>query len=230
MATVVIRVFENIPAITFDDIENVHNPVGIDVNLLTNHFSSDQVMSAMGKSFASTMPSSFSSEFSPETERRLETHEYKDSENVRKLRQLDNLSLLEFRELPLKSFSNFEQAMEWVTEGPLRKYLNKYVLLTPGDYPAQYYIRRAAYKHSYHGKPDSFSSACNKTSCQTYLGQKNHYHMQGFSLTSECISKETNTTLPPRIEKLIRDPFQAFVSLLGPLHISLNAQEDIIEV
>ena len=114
MTTVVIRVFENIPAITFDQTENVQNPVGIDANLLTNHFSSDQVMSAMGKSFSSTMPSSFSSEFfSPETERRrLETHEYKDSENVRKLRQLENLSLLEFRELPLKSFSNFEQAME----------------------------------------------------------------------------------------------------------------------
>ena len=232
MTTVVIRVFENIPAITFDQTENVHNPVGIDANLLTNHFSSDQVMSAMGKSFASTMPSSFSSEFfSPETERRrLETHEYKDSENVRKLRQLENLRLLEFRELPLKSFSNFEQAMEWITEGPLRKYLDKYVLLTPGDYPAQYYVRHVAYRHSYHGKPDSFSSTYNKTSRQTYLGQKNHYHMQGFSLTSECISKETNTTLPPHMETLIRDPFQAFVSLLGPLHISLNAQEDIIEV
>ena len=37
MATIVIRVFENISAIPLGDIENVHNPRGIDAQLVFDH-------------------------------------------------------------------------------------------------------------------------------------------------------------------------------------------------
>ena len=51
------------------------------------------------------MPPSYSEQFfPPETQRRrLETREYQESENVTKMRQLDNLSLVEFKELTLTS-------------------------------------------------------------------------------------------------------------------------------
>ena len=76
MATVVIHVFENIPAIPLGDIENVHNPLGIDAQLVSDHVTSDDVMSIVGNSFASSMPPSYSEQFfAPETQRRLEAHE-----------------------------------------------------------------------------------------------------------------------------------------------------------
>ena len=48
--------------------------------------------------------------------------------------------------------------MKWVTDGSLKKYMEKFVLLTPGDYPTQYYIRCVAYIHIYQGKPNNHTS------------------------------------------------------------------------
>ena len=49
----------------------------------------------------------------------------------------------------LKSLKNFEVALSWVTKSSLKQYMPKYLVLVPGDWPEQFYIRKAVYKSVY---------------------------------------------------------------------------------
>ena len=89
--------------------------------------------------FANVMPAwAREAFFDPQNERsRLQIHNYANSENIRDLRSMDNVELLGMKELPLKSLKNFETALSWVNKS------------RPGDWPAQFYIRKAVYKSVY---------------------------------------------------------------------------------
>ena len=83
------------------------------------------------------------------TTQQLNTHEYQQSENVRKLHYMDNLYLLEFKEMPLKCFSDFKTGMQIFTDSPLKSYLDKFVVILPGDHPMQFFCRQIVYSETY---------------------------------------------------------------------------------
>ena len=75
------------------------------------------------------------------TTQRLNTHEFQQSENVQKLHSMDNLYLLEFKETPLKCFSDFKTGMQVFNDSPLKSYLDRSVVILPGDYPMQFVLQ-----------------------------------------------------------------------------------------
>ena len=69
------------------------------------------------------------------TRQHLNAHEYYQSADIQQLQPFDNLHLLEFKELKLKSMSRFETAISWMLETELKNYLEKYSVMMPGDQP-----------------------------------------------------------------------------------------------
>ena len=55
---------------------------------------------------------------------------------------MDNAMLIDSIELPLKSVSAFYEAVEHANNMGLSLYSSKYLILNPGDCPAQFYIRQ----------------------------------------------------------------------------------------
>ena len=96
-------------------------------------------MQRIAESFASTMPDWIrTSFFDPEMEKqRLSTHMYQQSDDVRTLRSLDNLHLIDFIELTLKGNDGFETVMNNLLKSNLADYMKKYLVLLPRDWPAQ---------------------------------------------------------------------------------------------
>ena len=99
LATLVFRVYPEIKAIKLSGNHKLHNPVGIDDELCVNHITGHENMLLFRNSYVSVMPQWLhESFFDPKmTTQPLNTHEYQQSENVRKLRSMDNLYLLEFK-------------------------------------------------------------------------------------------------------------------------------------
>ena len=67
------------------------------------------------------------------------------SDNVRTMRKMDNLHLVEFAELRLKSMNDFEPAYDIVLSTGLAKYMQKFVLLQPRHWPCKFYCRQFIY-------------------------------------------------------------------------------------
>ena len=85
--------------------------------------------------------------FHPETVRhRLETHQYKESDNVQHMRKLDNLYLVEFQECKLKNINNYKKAMDILFATKVRDYASKYALCILGAWPTQFYLRQIVYE------------------------------------------------------------------------------------
>ncbi|KAL9983834.1 hypothetical protein ACROYT_G006074 [Oculina patagonica] len=181
--TIVIKVIDGIRAIPVQDRSKIHNSVGIDVELLSNHVLSQAFMQKLSCSFVSTLPELSVLFFDPLMERqRLEAHNYHASTVVRSMRSFDDVYLLDFVKLPLKSRENYETSLGLVLQSHLKEYLSKFVVLLPGDWPSQFYPRQIVY--------------------------------------SSCSSGRVGAQL---------DPVTSIVPCMGPLHVDLNADEDIME-
>ena len=207
MATLVFRVYPEIKAIKLTTGNHkLHNPVGIDDELCVNHITGHENMLLFRNSYVSVMPQWLhESFFDPKmTTQRLNTHEYQQSENVRKLRSMDNLYLLEFKEMPLKCFSDFKTGMQIFIDSPLKSYLNKFVVILPGDHPMQFFFRQIVYSETYN-KDNSMQDA------PANIGDKSKAKNEHIAL------------LKPR------NPFQSFAPFIGGLHIQLNAVEDVVQ-
>ena len=84
--------------------------------------------------------------FDPITVRhRLATHQYKESDDVRTLRRLDNLYLIDFKECRLKGVHDYENAQEMLLTTRLRDYASNFALFVLGDWPTQFYLRQIVY-------------------------------------------------------------------------------------
>ena len=59
---------------------------------------------------------------------------------------MDNLRLVEFAELRLKSMNGFEAAYDIALSTGLTKYMQTFVLLQPGDWPCQFYLHQILYQ------------------------------------------------------------------------------------
>ena len=70
--------------------------------------------------------------FQPELERnRLTIREYCESASVRTMRMMENLYLVDFVELQLKSKESFKQAFDIVLKTNIKQYIQKFVLVQP---------------------------------------------------------------------------------------------------
>ncbi len=146
----------------------------------------------------------------------LMAHMYHHSGNMRKLRCLDNLHLVEFCLQPLKSKENFESAMEKLEHTALRKYMEKYAVFFPGDWPAQFYVRQVAYSHcnfdvAQGAQTQGLERYANFPKEHKYFKEANH----PFNTTDK--ERATNS-----------DMYQKAVPLIGSLHIALNSKEDVM--
>ena len=137
--------FPEIPAIPVSDEKPVNNPAGIDTDKLTELF--DKSMPLLNESFAETAPHWIKqSFFDPECEReRLEAHDYHENEKIRELRTMKNTRLLDSIEQKLRSKSDFEITINEALKTPLKEYLQEFVVLEPGDWPARFYARQTVY-------------------------------------------------------------------------------------
>ena len=187
MCTIIVKIFPNLEAIPMKKPEIVHPKDGIDKTILKNAICSDEGMSTLGHTFASYMPEFTTAFFDPLMEReRLEAHDYCASADVRHLRKFENVHLIDFLKLPLKSKENYKVALDVVNSSKLKEYCSKFVVLLPGDYPSQFYPRKIIYEL-----------------------------LNNYLLTQE-------------IENVAIDPLLSIVPMIGPLHIDLNSDEDLV--
>ena len=126
---------------------NKHNPNGVDSVLLTEFL--EEKMPSLGLTYAASMPSWIRESFyDPEAEHnRLALHDYQESDKIRKMRSMENTMLIDSLEHPLKSLSDFSEVNQIsdANQMGLSIYLEKYLVIQPGDWPAQFYLRQLVY-------------------------------------------------------------------------------------
>jgi hypothetical protein len=107
-------------------------------------------------------------------------------------------------ELQLKSKEEFATAYDMALAGGLKKYLKKFVVVQPGDWPSQFYDRQIVYEY---------------VTRQT----------QNFQINSGNTTANGPTSSTPR-QPMLNVPAPSITSVvptMGPLHISLNSREHI---
>ena len=141
-ATLLLKRFDDVKAIPVEGLQQTHNPDGVDSKLLVKFLL--EKMSTLSLIFAASMPSWIKERFfDPEAERhRLSVHDYQEFENIRVMRSMDHSFLIDSLELPLKSYSNFFEAVQHALDMGLAEYLKKFIIINPGDWPAQFYLRQ----------------------------------------------------------------------------------------
>ena len=133
---------------------------------------------------------------------------------------MGNLHLVEFAELRLKSMNDFEAAYDIVLSTGLAKYMQKFVLLQPGDWPCQFYCRQIIY-HCL-GKFHRSSSQPINTLQETLFTSSDHSFYSYPTGNYVCNTTRETMSQQPSILSII-------VPTIGPLHISLNSREHIVK-
>ena len=73
---------------------------------------------------------------------RLEAHDYCASPDVQYLQKFDNVYVIDFLKLPLKSTENYETALGVDLNSKLKEYCSQFLVLMPGAYPSQLHPRK----------------------------------------------------------------------------------------
>ena len=220
MCTIVIRIFPTIPAIERPaDLQKVHEKGGLSLKTLQDLITSSTTMDLLSSAYVEKMPDWMKTKFfDPEMEReRLNAHQYSVSDNVRKLRKMDNLHLLSFKELKLKSKEGYEIALDMILNTQLKEYMKKFLLLCPGDWPTQFYTRKIVYEHL-------------KNGCETEIRPDQSCAPHTFTQTANDHLYNLICPIPALQSISSLDPLLSIIPLLGALHISLNAREHILIV
>ena len=147
MCTIVIKKFPSIQAIPVR--ADANNPSGINPEKVANFITGfENIKMITKKTCASAMPSWIRERFfQPEMERnRLSAHEYSQSTDAQLLRQMNDLQLVDFLELPLKTQANYKEAIKLLTNSAAKEYIEKYHLILLGDHPTQFYSRKVVYE------------------------------------------------------------------------------------
>lgn len=120
---------------------------GISIASCQDIITSASCMHNISQSYASVMPNWLTDAFfNPDLQRQiLNTHQYSENDNVQTMRKMDNLHLADFVELQLKSRNDFDAAYDIVMNTGLGDYMQKFVLIQPGDWPCQFYCRQIIY-------------------------------------------------------------------------------------
>jgi len=104
MCTIVVKAFKDIPAISIDHASVVYDLNGIDIESCKGIIISASCLHDIAKTYATSMPDWLTPAFfDPELQwQRINTEKYCESDNVRTMRKMDNLHLVQFVELRLK--------------------------------------------------------------------------------------------------------------------------------
>lgn len=105
MCIIVVKAFKDIPAVPVKQALCIHDKHGIDIESSQGLVTAASSMHDISNSYASVMPHWLTEAFfNPELERhKINIHQYCDSDNVRTMRKMDDLHILDFIELRLKS-------------------------------------------------------------------------------------------------------------------------------
>ena len=127
MCTIVIKAFKNIRAISVLQASIMHDVNGISINTCLQIITSASCMQNMSCSYASVMPNWLTEAFfNPELQcQRLNTHQYSENDNVQTMRKMDDLHLVDFVELQLKSKEDFNAAYDIALSAGLGDYAKK---------------------------------------------------------------------------------------------------------
>ena len=125
--TIVVKAFKNIPAVSVLQASIMHDVNGISINTCIQIITSASCMQNMSSSYASVMPNWLTEAFfNPELQRqRLNTHQYSENDNVQTMRKMDDLHLVDFVELQLKSKEDFNAAYDIALSAGLGDYAKK---------------------------------------------------------------------------------------------------------
>ena len=224
MCTIVVKAFKDIPAVPVQQALCIHDQHGIDIESCQGLITAASSMHDISKSYASVMPDWLAEKFfNPELERhRINIHQYCDSDNVRTMRKMDDLHLLDFIELRLKSKEDFDTAYDLVMSTSLANYMKKFTVFQPGDWPCQFYCRQIIYESlkkfisSYPGFSDTL---------QEHDNIFTDHSSYSFPLTSGTTENLFNNSLSPNTSQ---PSILSIVPTIGPLHISLNSREHIV--
>ena len=145
MATILLKRFPDVPAITADPSLAVANPQCLSIDLISDFF--ERSCKKLFLTFASVMPQWIRTIFfDPEMERhRYGQHNYQQQQSMKALRKMKECRLVDEVEMPLKCFDDFFKASCHAAEQGLDKYLEHFICPQPGDWPAQFYMRQIQY-------------------------------------------------------------------------------------
>ena len=101
--------------------------------------------------------------------------------------------------------------------------MSRYAVSIPGNWPAQFHVPKAVYSRCGFQPPtendlDTASTSSNGGTAECNKDGLHHYSM---STTSDSILNSGDGPFT--------DPLQSAVPMLGPLHISLNSQENVMQ-
>eukprot|EP00112_Aurelia_sp_Birch-Aquarium-sp1_P013973 Seg2991.2 transcript_id=Seg2991.2/GoldUCD/mRNA.D3Y31 product="hypothetical protein" protein_id=Seg2991.2/GoldUCD/D3Y31 len=106
-------------------------------------------------------------------------------------------------------------------------YMRRYAALFPGDWPAQFHVRKAVNRKcnfdTPHHQPTTISTN-SSTGVREESTEDIHFHTYGHPSSSSVSSPYDLTDL-----RGFDDPLQAAVPLIGPLCVSFNSREDVMQ-
>ena len=149
MCTIVVKAFKDIPAVPVMHTLCTHDQNGIDIVLCIQLITAASSMHNISESYASVMPNWLTKAFfNPEFERhRINIHQYCDSDNVQKMLKMDDLHLLDFVELRLKSKGDFNTAYDVAMHTGLAAYLKKFFFFSQGIGHANFIVDKSCTNH-----------------------------------------------------------------------------------
>lgn len=137
--TIIINNTKDVKAIPFTEPEKIHNPQGIAVDSLTSFVFSQPFFEKLSSTFVSTLPELGVLCLDPLMERhRLEAHDYHASATVMQEYAVIQGSSSRLCKAAFKSRENYEIAIGLVLQSYLTKYLSRFVVLLPGNWPSQF--------------------------------------------------------------------------------------------
>ena len=227
MCTVIIKAFKQLSAVKHPaNITNLHHPNGINVLAIKAMITSPSEMSKLAHTYASIMPDWMTDHFvSPDMElhlQRIKTHEYCESNSARHMRKMDDVHLVDFVELELKGKEPFGIAYDVALASGLKSYLKKFVVLQPGDWPAQFYCRQLVYENTYMYRKKSQPIPNDRNIEESEENHNlnrvdDHTYMYSHNVRSEQTASNYSICQP-------LSPLASVVPMIGPLHVSLNSK------
>ena len=161
---------------------------------------------------------------------------------------MDNVQLVDFLKMPLKSKNDYSNALDILSNSPVKRYMEKYHLLLLGDHPTQFYSRKVVYEAIERRGTQSSSE-----SPQQQLQQETQQHSESSdspmpdftpSISRQQAQESQPAQRPPPNEQQNRPSnqssstvsngslllIQTVLVFLGALHVQLNAREEVVMI
>ena len=138
------------------------------------------------------------------------------------MRQMQDVHLVDFVELNLKSNDDFAAAFDIVVSTNLLEYLKQFLRSQPGDWPPQFYSRQIIYEtlQKYYKHADASSTSQSQPQSSSATAHSDHSYTLSYHSGPEKENGTVNSDQPAIL---------SLMPCIGPLHISLNGQETLFD-